>query len=48
MYADEAAFRSHIASPHFQKFRAITKDMVTSRKLIETVPIQLSAKKPAK
>jgi quinol monooxygenase YgiN len=45
MYADEAAFKSHIESPHFQKFRAVTKDMVVSRKLIEMVPIQLSDKK---
>ncbi|WZP00551.1 putative quinol monooxygenase [Isosphaeraceae bacterium EP7] len=45
MYADEAAFKSHIESPHFQKFRAITKDMVVSRKLIEMVSVQLSDKK---
>jgi quinol monooxygenase YgiN len=45
MYSKEAAFKSHIESPHFQKFRAIPKDMVLSRKLIETVPIQLSDKK---
>ena len=45
MYADEAAFRSHIDSPHFKKFRATTQDMVVSRKLIETVPVQLSEKK---
>src|SRR4051812_14195899 len=45
MYADEAAFKSHIESPHFQKFHATTKDMVVSRKLIETVPVQLSEKK---
>jgi|tagenome__1003787_1003787.scaffolds.fasta_scaffold20559655_1 quinol monooxygenase YgiN len=45
MYADEAAFKAHIASPHFQKFRTTTKDMVVSRKLIEMVPVQLSEKK---
>jgi quinol monooxygenase YgiN len=45
IYADEAAFRAHIDSPHFKKFRATTQDMVISRKLIETVPIQLSEKK---
>jgi quinol monooxygenase YgiN len=45
MYADEAAFKSHIESPHFQKFRTTTKDMVVSRKLIEMVPVQLSEKK---
>jgi quinol monooxygenase YgiN len=45
MYADEAAFKSHIDSPHFKKFRATTQDMVVTRKLIETVPVQLSEKK---
>ena len=44
MYADEAAYNAHIHSPHFKKYVAITKDMITSRKLIDTVPIQLSAK----
>jgi len=45
IYADEAAYRAHIASPHFRKYVEITKDMIRSRKLIETVPVQLSAKK---
>jgi len=45
IYADEAAYLAHIASPHFRKYVEITKDMIRSRKLIETVPIQLSAKK---
>jgi quinol monooxygenase YgiN len=45
MYVDEAAYNAHIQSPHFRKYVAITKDMITSRRLIDTVPIQLSAKK---
>ncbi|WP_253894857.1 cyclophilin-like fold protein [Corallococcus exercitus] len=45
MYADEAAYRAHIASPHFKKYFTTTQDMITSRKLIDTVPVQLSAKK---
>ena len=45
IYKDEAAYLAHIASPHFRKYVEITKDMIRSRKLIETVPIQLSAKK---
>lgn len=45
MYTDEAAFKAHIDSPHFRKFRATARDMVVSRKLIETVPVQLSDKK---
>jgi quinol monooxygenase YgiN len=44
IYADEAAYQAHIASPHFRKYVEITKDMIRSRKLIETVPIQLSVK----
>lgn len=45
VYADEAAFNSHRESAHFKKYAATTKDMIKSRKLIETVPIQLSDKK---
>jgi quinol monooxygenase YgiN len=45
LYADEAAYNSHRESAHFKKYVATTKDMIKSRKLIETVPIQLSDKK---
>src|SRR4051794_25275195 len=45
MYADEAAYRAHIASPHFRKYFETTKDMIASRRLIDAVPVQLSAKK---
>jgi quinol monooxygenase YgiN len=44
MYADDAAYRAHIAAPHFRKYVETTKDMITSRRLIETVPVQLSSK----
>jgi len=44
IYADEAAYQAHIQSPHFKKYFDNTKSMITSRKLIETVPVQLSAK----
>jgi quinol monooxygenase YgiN len=44
IYASEAAYRSHLESPHFKKYVATTKPMIRSRKLIETVPVQLSAK----
>ena len=44
IYADEAAYQSHIASPHFREYFETTQHMITSRKLIETVPLQLSAK----
>ena len=45
MYADEAAYRAHIESAHFKRYVETTTGMITSRKLIDTVPIQLSAKK---
>ena len=44
IYASEEAYRSHLESPHFLKYVAVTKPMIRSRRLIETVPVQLSAK----
>jgi quinol monooxygenase YgiN len=44
IYASEDAYRSHLQSPHFVKYATVTKPMIRSRKLIETVPVQLSAK----
>ena len=44
VYADEAAYKAHLDSDHFKKYVATTKTMIVSRKLIETVPVQLSAK----
>ena len=44
IYADEAAYRSHIASPHFREYFETTQHMILARKLVETMPIQLSAK----
>jgi quinol monooxygenase YgiN len=44
IYADEAAFHAHIASPHFKKYAEITKPMIVSRVLRDTLPIQLSDK----
>jgi quinol monooxygenase YgiN len=45
MYADEAAYKAHRETAHYKKYADATKGMIISRKLIETVPIQLSAKK---
>ncbi len=45
IYADEAAYRSHRETAHFKKYAETTRDMIKSRKLVETVPIQLSDKK---
>jgi quinol monooxygenase YgiN len=44
MYTDEAAYKAHLETPHFKKFRETTKGIVKSRKLIDTVPIILGAK----
>jgi quinol monooxygenase YgiN len=45
MYADVDAYKSHLETAHFKKYKAITRDMVKSLKLRETVPIVLSAKR---
>lgn len=42
IYADEAAYRSHIASPHFQRYLKTTQSMIQSKVLIEAEPVQLS------
>jgi quinol monooxygenase YgiN len=44
MYADESSYKAHIESAHFKKYFETTRGMITSRRLIETVPILLSAK----
>ena len=45
MYADRDAYKAHLETPHFRKYKATTQDMVRSLKLLETVPIALSAKR---
>jgi hypothetical protein len=44
IYRDVDAYKAHIQTPHFKKFRATTDHMVKSRNLIDTVPISLAAK----
>lgn len=39
IYADEAAYRSHIQTPHFQKYKQGTLTMVQSLELIDTTPL---------
>lgn len=36
IYANEAAYQSHIATPHFQKYKQGTQDMVQELELIDT------------
>jgi quinol monooxygenase YgiN len=44
IYADADAYKAHLETPHFKKFRESTNEIVKSRKLIDTVPIMLGAK----
>ena len=39
IYADTAAYKSHIQTPHFIKYKEGTKDMVKSLELVETDPL---------
>ena len=43
IYASDAAYKSHIASAHSQKYFSTTQSMIISKKLIEADPVQLSA-----
>ena len=46
IYASEEAYKSHLHSAHFIKYKTATKQMVKSLELIETVPIALATKMP--
>jgi 4-carboxymuconolactone decarboxylase len=39
IYADSAAYRAHLQTPHFIKYKTSTKNMVKSLELVETVPL---------
>ena len=39
IYADETAYKSHINTPHFQKYKQGTLDMVKHLELIDTIPL---------
>ena len=39
IYADTAAYKAHIQTPHFIKYKTGTKDMVKSLELSEAVPL---------
>lgn len=39
IYADAEAYKAHILTPHFIKYKNGTKDMVKSLELVETVPL---------
>ncbi len=44
VYTSDDAYKTHLETPHFRKFRATTDAMVKSRKLLDAVPIALGAK----
>ena len=44
IYKDQAAYESHLQSPHFKKYKEETHAMVKSLKLVETEPIILGGK----
>jgi 4-carboxymuconolactone decarboxylase len=45
IYADETAYRSHLETPHFKKYKTGTQNMVQSLDLKEVEPILLGRKK---
>jgi quinol monooxygenase YgiN len=44
IYADVAAYRAHLETPHFKKYKTSTQSMVKSLNLLETDPILLGSK----
>lgn len=44
IYANIDACKAHLETPHFKKYKSITKEMVKSLELVEVAPIVLGAK----
>jgi quinol monooxygenase YgiN len=44
IYRDMDAYKSHLESEHFKKYKAATVKLVKSLKLVQTTPIMLGAK----
>lgn len=44
IYADVEAYKAHLETAHFKKYKLATNDMVKSLKLRDTMPILLGAK----
>ena len=44
IYADRDAYKYHIKTPHFLKYKATVQNMVKSLELIDVAPIALEAK----
>lgn len=39
IYADSSAYKSHLQTPHFTKYKTATKDMVRTLELVEADPL---------
>ena len=44
IYADEDAYKLHIQTAHFKKYKSTVQDMVKSLELIDVEPIVMEAK----
>ena len=44
VYKDEEAYHAHLETPHFRKYKSLTKDMVRSLELVDVAPIGLETK----
>jgi quinol monooxygenase YgiN len=44
IYANQEAYKTHLETPHFKKYKTTTKEMVKSLELMDTIPIALKAK----
>jgi|SRR6478736_5611883 len=44
IYSSAEAYKSHIETAHFKKYKDTTKDMVKSLELIDAIPIALATK----
>lgn len=44
VYADTNAYKTHIATPHFLKYKTAVKPMVKSLELIDVIPVAVGAK----
>ena len=45
IYASEEAYKSHVQTEHFSKYKDTVKDMVKSLELVDVGPVALEAKK---
>ena len=44
IYANADAYKAHLETPHFKKYKSTTKEMVKSLELMEAVPVFLASK----